>query len=115
MRLLLVFTATLLCGSAALQPSASRRLQAVRVTLPTQQQEQGHRQLLQERSGFSGRVRVYVAATNSTPPYAQSADSQDTAQLFGVDVLQLQPGQSVLVDGTLVVLVLLVSYVRSIL
>ena len=44
-------------------------------------------------ASYSGRVRVYVSASNSTPPSEQSSDALDTAQVFAVDVAAWPPGE----------------------
>ena len=50
-------------------------------------------------ASYSGRVRVYVSASNSTPPSEQSSDGLDTAQVYAVDVDAWAPGAPVVVDG----------------
>jgi len=82
------------CSTHGRQPgqpvlNEARELGGVRVTLGSY-----------PMGSVTGRVRVYVAPTNSTPPFSQSADSQSTCQLYGVDVVDLEVGESVLVDGT---------------
>ena len=48
---------------------------------------------------LTGRVRLYLAPHNATPPSEQSSDGQETAQLFGVDVANWAPGAPLVVDG----------------
>ena len=50
-----------------------------------------------------GRVRVYLSTSCDTaPPRAQCSDSQETAQVFGVDVPDggLRPGGTVAIDAS---------------
>jgi len=54
----------------------------------------------QSQQPLDGRVLLILARTASPEPRQQVSDAVETAQLFGVDVNGLKPGQGALVDAT---------------
>lgn len=49
---------------------------------------------------LDGRVLLILAKTDKTEPRQQVSDAVETAQLFGVDVNALRPGQAAIVDAS---------------
>ena len=49
---------------------------------------------------LDGRVLLILAKTSESEPRAQVSDAVETAQLFGIDVDGLQPGQSATIDAS---------------
>ena len=53
----------------------------------------------QSSQPLDGRVLLILAKTDKTEPRQQVSDAVETAQLFGVDVNGLRPGQATVVDA----------------
>ncbi len=85
-RLLFVFSCVLTSASA--QPTAGPV--TFRVSFPAAQNAQP----------LDGRVLLILAKTDKTEPRQQVSDAVETAQLFGVDVNGLRPGQTAVVDAS---------------
>ena len=49
---------------------------------------------------LDGRILLILAKTDKTEPRQQVSDAVETAQLFGVDVNALRPGQAAVVDAS---------------
>ncbi|QJW90280.1 hypothetical protein HNV11_13290 [Spirosoma taeanense] len=49
---------------------------------------------------LDGRVLLIIAKTDKTEPRLQVSDAVETAQIFGVDVNGLKPGQAALIDAS---------------
>lgn len=54
----------------------------------------------QSRAALDGRILLILAKTNKPEPRSQVSDAVETAQLFGLDVNGLQPGQAAVVDAS---------------
>jgi len=54
----------------------------------------------QSKTPLDGRVLLMLAKTDKSEPRFQVSDAVETAQLFGVDVNALKPGQAATVDAT---------------
>ncbi|QHV94703.1 hypothetical protein [Spirosoma endbachense] len=53
----------------------------------------------QSKTALDGRVLLILAKTDKTEPRSQVSDAVETAQIFGVDVDGLKPGQATFVDA----------------
>ena len=53
----------------------------------------------QSQQPLDGRVLLVLAKTNSPEPRQQVSDGVETAQLFGIDVNGLKPGQTAVIDA----------------
>lgn len=54
----------------------------------------------QSKTPLDGRVLLILAKNNKTEPRLQVGDAVETAQVFGVDVNELKPGQAAMVDAS---------------
>lgn len=54
----------------------------------------------QSKTPLDGRVLLILAKTDKTEPRSQVGDAVETAQVFGVDVNGLNPGQATVVDAS---------------
>lgn len=54
----------------------------------------------QPNEALDGRVLLMLAKTNTTEPRFQVGDAVETAQVFGVDVNGLKPGQGITIDAS---------------
>ncbi len=54
----------------------------------------------QSKEPLDGRVLVILSTSSDPEPRFQITDDADTQQIFGIDVEGLQPGQSAIVDGS---------------
>ena len=82
-RLLLTLPAVLLCANVYAQSTFS-------VSFPASQ----------SKTALDGRVLLMLAKTDKTEPRQQVGDAVETAQVFGVDVNGLKPGQAAMVDAS---------------
>ena len=92
-RLLLALLASLLWANVYAQPSvgpASVGPVTFSVSFPATQSKQP----------LDGRVLLILAKTDKTEPRLQVSDAVETAQVFGMDVNGLKPGQPAIVDAS---------------